>query len=299
MFRKFRHRYLEPAAASLLIAAGKYCPRFIARFAALIGGFAAAPFLARKGSRMDVNIRNVAVPLGLKVTSRKLAGNMMLGFMDFLRSSRLSDEKFRELVQVRGAEHLTGALREGKGVIAITAHYSAWELIPRAVSLLGASVGVVGRKLWNPRVSSALDRLRAEPGIALVDRGAPATGLIRLLRKNTAVGILIDQDTITVESSFQPFLGLAARTPVGPAGIAIRYGVPILTLHIASRGKSGYLLTIDPVFDTDDFTGANGIELLTAELNRRIGEWIIDDPDQWIWFHKRWDRRPPGSSGLR
>ncbi len=299
MFRKFRHRVLEPAITKLILFIGRYCPGFITHTFASLAGFFAGPFISRAGTVLDVNRRNIAIPLGLKVNAYQVVNSTACCFFDFLRFSRFSDDHFKRVVEVQGREHILNALEKGRGVIAITAHYSAWELIPRAVSLLGARVGVVGRKLWNPRVSQELDNLRSKPGIELIDRGASAVGLIRSLRRNTAVGILIDQDTITVESRFIPFLGLEARTPVGPAGIALRYGVPILTLHIARKSKTRYLLTIDPVVNTEGFQNEDGVEKLTAELNRRIGEWIVEDPDQWIWFHKRWDRRPPGSDGLR
>lgn len=299
MFRKFRHRVLEPALTRLILFTGRFCPGFLVRASAAVAGFIAGPILSRAGSVFDINRRNIAEPLGLEVSASRVASYTMCSFFDFLRLSHLSDSRFSRVVEVQGGEHMLKALEAGRGVIAITAHYSAWELIPRAISLLGARVGVVGRKLWNPRVSHELDVLRAKPGIELIDRGAPAVGLIRTLRKNTAVGILIDQDTVTVESRFIPFLGMEARTPVGPAGIALRYKIPVVTLHIARKSKTRYLLKIDPVVDTEEFHEEDGVEKLTAELNRRIGEWIVEDPDQWVWFHKRWNRRPPGFHGLR
>jgi len=208
MFRKFRHRVLEPAITKLILFIGRYCPGFITHTFASLAGFFAGPFISRAGTVLDVNRRNIAIPLGLKVNAYQVVNSTACCFFDFLRFSRFSDDHFKRVVEVQGREHILNALEKGRGVIAITAHYSAWELIPRAVSLLGARVGVVGRKLWNPRVSQELDNLRSKPGIELIDRGASAVGLIRSLRRNTAVGILIDQDTITVESRFIPFLGL-------------------------------------------------------------------------------------------
>jgi len=297
--RELRHRWLEPLFTRFLLFTAGFIPPAVAWIISGAVGWIAGPFLSRRGSVMDINVRNVAEPLGLKVSPFRVIRNMTAAFLDFLYLSRRSDSVFSSLVEVRGAEHMLKAMEQGRGVIAVTGHYSAWELIPRAVLLLGVRTGVVGRKLWNPRVSAVLDELRSKPGIELVDRGAPASRLIRLFRDNTAVGILIDQDTLTVESRFIPFLGLEARTPVGPAGIALRFGVPVLTLHIARKGKRGYLLTIDPVLGTAGMQGEQGTAELTEKLNGRIGEWIVEDPDQWIWFHKRWNRRPPGASGLR
>jgi|GEM_PF-456116 len=300
--RRIRHRYIEPIIIRTGLFVAARLPGWASWFIACASGWIFSPFVSRYRSTMNVNIRNVAEPLSLAVQPSLVIRGLVASFFDFLFLSRKSDEYFRSAVTVRGEENIRQALKSGRGVIAITAHYSAWELIPRSVSLLGAKVGIVGRKLWNPHVSTLLDDLRAKPGIELIDRGSQAMGLIRALRNNTAVGILIDQDTLTVDSRYVPFLGLEARTPVGPAGIALRSGVPVLTLHIARTARRRYLLTIDPVVETscmEKVSREEGILLLTAQLNKRIGEWISEDPNQWVWFHKRWDRRPHGSGGLR
>ena len=123
--------------------------------------------------------------------------------------------------------------------------------------------------------------------------------LMHVLRENTAVGILIDQDTMGVESEFVDFLGLPARTPVGPAQLAIRFGIPVLTLHIARKRNGRYILTIDEPVALSDYSGDNGYLELTADLTGRIEEWIREDPQQWIWIHERWARRPGWAPGLR
>jgi KDO2-lipid IV(A) lauroyltransferase len=113
------------------------------------------------------------------------------------------------------------------------------------------------------------------------------------------VGILIDQDTMGVESDFVDFLGLAARTPVGPARIALRFDIPILTLHISRNGHGRYTVTIDEPLDLDRYREDDGVIKLTADLTARIEEWVIEDPQQWVWIHERWARRPGWAPGLQ
>ncbi len=245
----------------------------------------------RSNRFMSRNISQVAAPLGLHVAPALVYRHMTAGMLDFLRLSAMDDTSFRRIVRVSGEEHLAAIMAQGRGAVVVTAHYSAWELIPRAITLLGHRVGIVGRKLWNPLISEELDSLRRRSGVETIDRGEGALRLVRTLRNNTAVGILIDQETKAVEGRFIPFLDVPALTPVGPASICLRFGIPAVTLHIRRVGM-GYLLVIDPPVDTRGMEGEEGVNMLTAEFNRRIGEWIVEEPGQWIWFHDRWGRSP-------
>lgn len=297
-FRRFR-RSLELPAAKLLAVAARHLSRPGAWILASAAGAVASAVPGRASRVFDINRRHVMEPCGIDVRLRGVYRHLLAGMTDFLRLSSRSDAEFRCIVSVEGAENMEAALSLGRGAIALTAHYSAWELIPRAVALLGHRVGVVSRRLSDPATSAYLDRLRAAPGITVIDRGAGIGGLMRCLRENTAVGILIDQDTLGVESGFVDFLGLPARTPVGPARIALRFGIPVVPLHIRRLQDGSYALVIEAPLDLPAYAGENGYLELTGDVTRRIGEWIREDPEQWIWIHERWARRPGGAPGLR
>lgn len=262
-------------------------------------GRLAAASPSRANVLIDRHKRNIMEPNGLAASASDIYRYALMGLLDFLHLSYRGDRVFGGIVRVEGERNMSSALACGRGVLAFSAHYGAWELIPRAVALLGHRVGVVGRKLSHPALTGALDRLRGRPGVRTVDRGDGAAPVVRMLRENTAVGVLIDQDTKGVEGRFVDFLGRAAFTPIGPAMIAVRLGVPVVTLHIRLLEDSTYLLRIDERMDTEGLEGERGAVVLLERLNRRIGEWIREDPRQWIWFHERWCRRPDGDAGLR
>ncbi|NOQ23399.1 MAG: hypothetical protein GQ565_12240 [Candidatus Aegiribacteria sp.] len=297
-FRRFRHSLLLPLVKFLAFL-GRIMPRQLIWVIACILGSVAAMIPGRSRRVFRINEKHIIHPCGLKVRLSRVYRYIISGIIDFINLSYRSDDEFRQAVEIRGDEHMKAALSLGRGVIAITAHYSAWELIPRAILLMGHKVGIVTRELAHRETSEYFNSMRARCGTELIDRGSGIARLMRLLRDNTAVGILIDQDTLGVESDFVDFMGLPARTPVGPSQLAVRFGIPILALHI-SRGEGGkYTLHIDEPFNLSEYEGDKGYIELTADLTGRIEEWVREDPEQWVWIHERWARRPGFAPGLR
>ncbi|MCK5116685.1 MAG: lysophospholipid acyltransferase family protein [Candidatus Aegiribacteria sp.] len=297
-FRRFRHSLLLPLVKFFAYSA-RVMPRKLIWVTAGIFGLFASMIPGRSRRIFKINEKHIIHPCGLKVRLSHVYRYIISGMSDFINLNYRSDDEFRRVVEVRGEEHMQAALSLGKGVIAITAHYSAWELIPRAILLLGHKVGIVSRELSHRETSEYFNRLRARCGTELIDRGGGIARLMRVLRDNTAVGILIDQDTLGVDSDFVDFMGLHARTPVGPAQLAVRFGIPVLTLHI-SRGEGGkYILQIDESLDLSGYEGDKGYLKLTADLTGRIEEWVREDPEQWVWIHERWARRPGWAPGLQ
>ncbi len=289
--RRLRHALAMPLMR-LAVFGAAVCPRRVLWWLAGRLGWAAARLPIRSNRIIARHRRLVMDPQGITVRSSDIYRYVLAGILDFVHLSYRSDEVFRKAVRMKGAGHLEEVLKSGKGAIAITAHYGGWELIPRAVALQGHRTAVVGRRLWQPGPADLLNRLREKPGVNTLRRKGGVMSIVRQLRRNTAIGILIDQDTSHVQGDFMEFLGRPAMTPVGPAGIAVRMGVPVVPLHIRRREDSSYLITVEEPVDTSGFSGDEGALELTQLLTSRIGAWIREDPRQWIWFHRRWRRRP-------
>ena len=282
--RRLRHLLTAPAVRAVVFCCA-FTPIWLLRFNARILGYILSLLPLSASDTISEHRRTVMASLGIKASSSAIYSSVLTSYFDFFHYSGKSDKAFMDMVRVKGSENMTEALDHGKGAIAVTAHFSAWELIPRAVKLLGFETGVVGRSLTHPGASSILEHLRAAPGIHVVDRDKGVSPIVRLLRSNTAVGILIDQYTSRVQSHTVDFLGVPASTPVAPAVLARRLGVPVVPLHIERLRDSSYLLQIEkPMYFDENDSDSEILDL----LNRKIGNWIRNSPEQWVWFHKRW-----------
>ncbi|MBN1233631.1 MAG: lysophospholipid acyltransferase family protein [Candidatus Coatesbacteria bacterium] len=192
---------------------------------------------------------------------------------------------------VIGNNEMQKAYKKGKGVVCITAHLGCWELIATTIAALGYPTHVVARKVYDERLNKILVDYRNRMKVHSHDRDEDVKGMMLALRKGGLLGILMDQNT-RVENIMCDFLGCPARTPSGPVSIALKTGAAIVPLFIHLRDDGKQVLEIEKEIDINEFKDLDKkekIKALTERCNAIIGAKIMNHPEQWVWFHDRWN----------
>jgi len=196
-------------------------------------------------------------------------------------------------VEVRGMENLRKAFDQGKGVIFVTGHIGNWELMGHTVAAVHP-LSVIAAPIEPEQVNDMIVDLRAGMGVRTLLRTRPGTAkeLIRIFRENRVLGILIDQDT-EVESAFVEFMGKPAWTPTAAASMAIKFGAPVIFGYDRRTADNRHRVTIEGPLElirTGDVE--KDVITNTAMLTRKIEDAVRNNPDQWVWMHRRWRRQP-------
>ena len=66
-----------------------------------------------------------------------------------------------------------------------------------------------------------------------------------------------------------------------------------VTGPLEADGK--YRLYCEPVELTDTGDRDHDVPVIVAAYTRQLESWVRKYPDQYLWQHKRWRRRPDGS----
>jgi KDO2-lipid IV(A) lauroyltransferase len=195
----------------------------------------------------------------------------------------------RERVAICGLEHLEAGLAQGKGVIAVAAHLGSWELLAAAVAERGYSPAVVGRRPRERALFEMLEELRRGYGVETIWRESPgaAKQILRALRQNRILALLIDQDTGRIPTVVVPFFGLPARTPSGAATLALRSGAALVCVFI-HRTAGGHEIEFEPMIDPRSFPDEDPVARITAILSAAIERRVREHPEEWVWWHRRW-----------
>lgn len=187
-----------------------------------------------------------------------------------------------------------------RGIIFLTLHLGAWEMLSFAHSALHDPLHFMVRRIDNPLVEILVERRRTRFGNVPVDKSASVRTALKVLNQGGTLGILADLNVHPKEGVFVPFFGIPACTTAGVAWLAQRTNAHVLPVCAPydpqkRRYTFDYQLPIETVRtgDKEQDVIAN-TALYTAALERFIRRY----PDQWLWIHKRWRTRPPGQPDL-
>ena len=219
---------------------------------------------------------------------------------EFCQMPSYTPDVARSLIRYEGLDHYLAARGLGKGVLVLTGHLGAWELSSFHHSLVGYPMGMVIRRLDNPRVDEFVNRIRCLHGNRVLHKDDFARGLIASMRAGETVGILMDTNMTPPQGVFVPFFGHLAATASGMARVALKTGAAVVPGFLLwEESEQQYVLHFGPriaLVDTGD-AEADAIAN-TANFTAVIESYIRQYPDQWLWMHRRWKTRPPGEEGI-
>lgn len=221
--------------------------------------------------------------------ARGVYRNMGIMAAEFFDIPRLTKENIGELVEAEGLEHCRKALEKGRGVLFFTAHFSNWELSAAAAALLIKPVVAIYRTLDSSLLEHLVLRVRSATGNTLLPKEHAMRTMIRSLRRNEMLGILIDQNMAWYEGVFVDYFGRPACTTTGLALLALHTGAPVLPGFLVRLQDGRYRLVIGPEVEVTR-TGDRAKDVLanTQRFTKVIEETVRRYPDQWFWVHQRW-----------
>jgi KDO2-lipid IV(A) lauroyltransferase len=293
----------EYAAAVALLKMFGWMPRSVAYRAARLVSRLGFPLVNRQ---RNAGLKNLAMAMpGLSAAQRESIlrscfdnlGRLLVEFSHFPELNRSNISKY---VVYDGYENFAEGVRRGKGVIFLTGHIGAWELSSFAHSIYGHPMKFVVREIDNPRVERLISNYRTRGGNAPVSRRNASRDILKALRNNETVGILMDQNTVREEGVFVDFFGIPAATTPAVATFALRTGAAVIPgFLIWDEALQKHRLRFDPPLELIQ-TGDRAQDILenTQMFNNVLEKCVRKNPDQWLWIHRRWKTRPEGSPPL-
>lgn len=224
--------------------------------------------------------------------SRSVFINIGTSVTEILSLPKIKD-RLDSVVEVIGAEKVDKALSSGRGLIAISAHFGNWELVPIIFAHKGYSANVIARPIYYEKYNEWISFMRNSMGVNIIYRTESPKRILKLLRSNQIIGVTPDQDIDSVEGVFVEFFGRKTYTPTAPVKLAMAAGCPIVTMFIVRNGLRHTVHVNEPVAiergSDKDAIVRRYTQLWSSALEARIREY----PGHWVWMHKRWKTKYP------
>ena len=231
--------------------------------------------------------------------ARKSYQNTALNLIEISRIPILNRKNIASLVQYdpdSGIDNFRRAQSKGKGILYLTGHFSAWELLPAAHALFGYPLSFITRPLDNKKLDRYLQQLRESMGNRVINKKNALRSVLKSLKEKGSVGILVDQNTSLQEGIFADFFGIPAATTTGLALLALHTGAPVLPGYLTPLESGRYTIKfLSPIEVTRTGDRSRDIAANTLEFNKVLEKIIREQPESWLWGHKRWKYQPLGN----
>ena len=186
-----------------------------------------------------------------------------------------------------GYEHIEAAFAQGRGVFGMALHNMNLEFACRGLGYTHPAIAFY-RKHDNPLLDYLQYHGRARSNKYMIHK-RNARALIAAINQQELCLYLPDQDYGRTQSIFVPFGGVA-ETATSTATLMFVRRTNALPMIITSQyTKTGYKVKIYPPMES--LLTLDDVPALTA-LNQRIEEIVAEQPESYLWMHKRFKTRP-------
>ncbi len=198
--------------------------------------------------------------------------------------------------EIEGERHIEALKRDKTPVLFFSGHFGNWEMILPIATMLGLTVSGFYRAASNAEVDAVIQGMRQAalgPNVSMFAKGATgARAALAHLGRGGSLGLLIDQkmnDGIAV-----PFFGRTAMTAPALAQFALRFGIPIVPVHVVRLGPARFRMVCEAPMQVP-LTGqrASDTYAISLAMNATVERWVRAEPSSWLWLHKRWPKDAP------
>lgn len=238
---------------------------------------------------LDLSYGDALTPQQKERIAKRVLKNMFQGFLETIYSI-YSLPRIMSRLRWEGEEHLREAMREGKGVIAVSAHLGNFTLIGGVMRRRGYPCWVIIKDPKHPRMAQVFEEFRRVQGTRSIPADPPMRcqrEIMRALRRGEIV-LFVSDENQKKGGILIDFMGRRMAMPPGPAFYHLRTGAPILPVFLLREGEDGLRLLIEPPLQVP-LQGDKDKDLysITREVTRKIESFIRRYPDQWHWVSKR------------
>jgi Kdo2-lipid IVA lauroyltransferase/acyltransferase len=214
-----------------------------------------------------------------------------IAVFEFARAWWGSVDPLRRGIVVDGLQHLESARAGGRGVIVVSGHFTTLEVCGRLMCDHAPLAGMY-RPYRQAAMEWAVLRGRARYAAAMFSK-RDVRGAVRHLKGGGLLWYAPDQDPSRGDSVYVPFFGQPAHSLTSTHQLARLSGAAVVLFQHARRADGGYTLTLSPALDgfpSQDATADTARVIAGIEAMARAA------PEQYLWIHRRFKRRPDGSS---
>jgi KDO2-lipid IV(A) lauroyltransferase len=219
--------------------------------------------------------------------------HMGMMVIEFFQILGMDTETYKRKVNVEGLEEALKLLEKKKGGLLLIGHFGNWELMGIMSKVIQIPILAIAKPIkQNEKLYRFILGIRDKAGLTIISPENAMQKVIQALSKNWLVAVLIDQRAKRSRAVWVDFFGKKAPTMPGLAVMAIRSGAPVVPAFMIRNGFEKHRLVVKKPVElvlTGDMN--KDVEINMQRFTRVLESMIREYPDQWVWIHRRWERK--------
>lgn len=213
--------------------------------------------------------------------------------LETIKFSRMTEKQIDDRLKVHGYEIYEEYFQQGKSIIVVGMHYNNWEWSGSMQRFIKAQFLVV----YNPlRDSTDFERFLLQTRERFGAISVPINQSVRVaLNFNQAErpgSLMLAADQTAPQNSqfWTTFLNQETAFFTGPMKIAKKTNQPVIMHHTRKTGRGRYEVFHYKLIE--DPSKVEPEDILMAYVNK-LEKIIQEEPEYWLWSHRRWKHKRP------
>lgn len=205
----------------------------------------------------------------------------------------ISDKEIEKRLIIKGTELVNDFFDKGRSIIALAMHHNNWEWTSFVQSKLKHLIlDIYNPVRGNDAMENFLQHNREKWGCKCIPVHKTARSLIEYNSKGILTGLWLAADQTPPATSKFWTIFLNQETPFfqGPDKIASSTNQPVFFQHTKKISRGRYEIECSVLFDNPKEVDQK--EILLAYV-RKAEEIIRQEPEYYLWSHRRWKHKRP------
>jgi KDO2-lipid IV(A) lauroyltransferase len=229
----------------------------------------------------------------LKAIEKKFYRHLADLFIEILKLTHMSKQQSLDRMKVVNVELMERLHAEGRDVIAVIGHYNNWEWLKSLIFHTPYQTVSIYKPLRNRHFDQFLLGLRKREGMILTPMSLIVREIIeaRKAGRRCIYSFLTDQTPPRADIKYwTKFLNQDTPVYLGTEKIASKYDMAVIFFNVRKLKRGYYQYTAELLFE--HAAGLPEYEITERHV-RRLEEIIRENPEYWIWSHRRWKHKKP------
>ncbi len=193
----------------------------------------------------------------------------------------------KSIITVKGQQSLNNTLKQEKGIVFVSGHFGAWEILGAWLGRNKYHVSAVATKQKNRGADKFFLELRSHFGMQHIYRKSSLDNMYNVLERGDILALVSDQDA-KKHGVFVKYFNQQTSTPKGAARFHLENGAPVVFTICYQNKPNDYTIEFHPIKISPNAT----VKSITQSYTSLLEEFVRRYPEQYFWFHRRWKTKP-------